>query len=121
MRQLSSNPLSQQHLIGLLRPIYASLLDARHLAEETIESGAKFHDIFNSVPQGVVVVSGLDQHAQVNQVASGLLNISAGYVPLNTLAQAMRAARMRCDNAADLESVYQALQHSLNAQVTANW
>lgn len=118
---LSSNPLSQQHLIGLLRPIYASLLDARHLAEETIESGAKFHDIFNSVPQGVVVVSGLDQHAQVNQVASGLLNISAGYVPLNTLAQAMRAARTRCDNAADLESVYQALQHSLNAQVTANW
>ena len=118
---LSSNPLSQQHLIGLLRPIYARLLDARHLAEETIESGAKFHDIFNSVPQGVVVVSGLGQHAQVNQVASGLLNISAGYVPLNTLAQAMRAARMRCDNAADLESVYQALQHSLNAQVTANW
>lgn len=118
---LSCNPLSQQHLIGLLRPIYARLLDARHLAEETIESGAKFHDIFNSVPQGVVVVSGLGQHAQVNQVASGLLNISAGYVPLNTLAQAMRAARMRCDNAADLESVYQALQHSLNAQVTANW
>lgn len=118
---LSSNPLSQQHLIGLLRPIYARLLDARHLAEETIESGAKFHDIFNSVPQGVVVVSGLGQHAQVNQVASGLLNISAGYVPLNTLAQAMRAARTRCDNAADLESVYQALQHSLNAQVTANW
>ena len=118
---LSSNPLSQQNLIGLLRPIYARLLDARHLAEETIESGAKFHDIFNSVPQGVVVVSGLGQHAQVNQVASGLLNISAGYVPLNTLAQAMRAARMRCDNAADLESVYQALQHSLNAQVTANW
>ena len=38
---LSSNPLSQQHLIGLLRPIYARLLDARHLAEETIESGAK--------------------------------------------------------------------------------
>lgn len=118
---LSSNPLSQQYLIGLLRPIYARLLDARHLAEETIESGAKFHDIFNSVPQGVVVVSGLDQHAQVNQVASGLLNISAGYVPLNTLAQAMRAARTRCDNAADLEPVYQALQHSLNAQVTANW
>lgn len=118
---LSSNPLSQQHLIGLLRPIYARLLDARHLAEETIESGAKFHDIFNSVPQGVVVVSGLGQHAQVNQVASGLLNISAGYVPLNTLAQAMRAARTRCDNAADLESVYQALQHSLNAQGTANW
>lgn len=118
---LSSNPLSQQHLIGLLRPIYARLLDARHLAEETIESGAKFHDIFNSVPQGVVVVSGLGQHAQVNQVASGLLNISAGYVPLDTLAQAMRAARTRCDNAADLESVYQALQHSLNAQVTANW
>ncbi|CAB5663445.1 GGDEF domain-containing protein [Comamonas aquatica] len=118
---LSSNPLSQQHLIGLLRPIYARLLDARHMAEETIESGAKFHDIFNSVPQGVVVVSGLGQHAQVNQVASGLLNISAGYVPLDTLAQAMRAARTRCDNAADLESVYQALQHSLNAQVTANW
>ncbi|MDH0382390.1 GGDEF domain-containing protein [Comamonas aquatica] len=118
---LSSNPLSRQHLIGLLRPIYARLLDARHLAEETIESGAKFHDIFNSVPQGVVVVSGLGQQAQVNQVASGLLNISAGYVPLNTLAQAMRAARTRCDNAADLESVYQALQHSLNAQVTANW
>ena len=118
---LSSNPLSQQHLIGLLRPIYARLLDARHLAEETIESGAKFHDIFNSVPQGVVVVSGLGKYAQVNQVASGLLNISAGHVPLETLAQAMRAVRTRCDNAADLEPVYQALQHSLNGQVTANW
>lgn len=118
---LCSDPSSLQDLIALLRPIYASLLDAHHLAEETIESGAKFNDIFNSVPQGVVVVSGLGKYAQVNQVASALLNISTGHVPLETIAYAMRAARTRCDNVADLESVYQVLQHSLNAQVTANW
>lgn len=118
---LSSNPSSQQHLITLLRPIYARLLDARHLAEETVESGAKFYDIFNSVPQGIVVVSGRGTHAQVNQHACALLNISAGHVPLDLLAHAMRTTRSRCDNAADLELAYEILQHSLNAQVTANW
>lgn len=105
----------------LLRPIYARLLDGRHLAVQTIESDAQFHDIFNSVPQGIVVVAGQGASAQVNQGASALLQISAGQVPADVLGQAMRTARKRCDNAAELELAYQPLQHALDAEVVVDW
>lgn len=107
--------------VWLLRPVYARLLDGRHLAVQTVESGAQFHDIFNSVPQGIVVVSGQGAQAQVNQVASELLQIPGGPVSVDVLAPAMRTVRARCDNTRELELAYQALQQNLDAEVVVNW
>lgn len=105
----------------LLRPVYARLLDGRHLAAQTIDSSAQFHDIFNSVPQGIVVISGQGTLAQVNQGASALLDIPRGLVAVEVLARAMRTLRARCDNAAELDAIYQPLQHALDAEVVVDW
>lgn len=104
-----------------LRPVLANLLDGRERAVQTVASGAQFHDIFNSVPQGIVVVSAQDLHAQVNQTAATLLEIPAGLVAADALAQAMRAVRSRCDNAVELEQAYRPLLHALDAEVLADW
>lgn len=105
----------------LLRPIYARLLDDRQLAAQTLESVAQFHDIFDSVPHGILVVSGQGTGAQVNQCAADLLRIAPGAVPVEVSAQAMREARLRCDNATELEDAYRPLQYSMDAEVAADW
>lgn len=105
----------------LLRPVYARLLDGRHLAVQTVESSAQFHDIFNSVPQGIVVVSGQGVEAQANLCAAALLRIPQGLVAVDVLAQAMRSARARCDNAAQLDVAYRPLQHALDTEVVVDW
>lgn len=104
-----------------LRPVYARLLEGRQLAVQTLESHAQFHDIFNSVPQGIVVVSGQGAQAQVNQGAADLLQIPVGQVAVDVLGQAMRATRNRCDNAAELDAAYLPLQHTLDAEVVVDW
>ncbi|PIF26654.1 diguanylate cyclase (GGDEF)-like protein [Acidovorax sp. 56] len=107
-----------EHPVLLLRQVYARLLDGRELAVHTAESDAQFHDIFNSVPQGIVVVAA---HAQVNEVASSLLKIPVGQVEVEVLGQAMRAARSRCYNSTALDQAYQPLQQSLDAEVVVDW
>jgi diguanylate cyclase (GGDEF)-like protein len=109
------------HPVLLLRTIYARLLDGRDLAVQKIEADAQFHDIFNSVPQGIVVVKGQGAHAQVNRVMSAVLQVPHGQVPVDVLAQAMQAARRRCSNAAELDVAYQPLQHALDAEVVVHW
>ncbi|MCC6219602.1 MAG: GGDEF domain-containing protein [Aquabacterium sp.] len=109
------------HPVLLLRTIYARLLDGRDLMGQKIESDAQFHDIFNSVPQGIVVVKGQGAHAQVNRVMSEVLQLPHGQVPVDELAQAMQAARRRCSNAAELDVAYQPLHHALNAEVVVHW
>lgn len=105
----------------LLGPMVASLLDGRERAAQTVESEAQFHDIFNSVPHGIVVVSAKGLHAQVNQTAAALLEVPTGLVALDVLAQAMRTVRGRCDNAFELEKAYEPLLHDLDAEVIAKW
>jgi diguanylate cyclase (GGDEF)-like protein len=105
----------------LLRPVLACLFDGRERAEQVVESGAQFHDIINSVPQGIVVVSAQGLQAQVNQTASVLLGIPTGMVAVDVLAQAMRTIRGRCDNAAELEQAYRPLLHALDTEVVVDW
>lgn len=113
--------LAESDPVLLLRPIYARLLDDRQLAAQTLESVAQFHDIFDSVPHGIVVVAGQGTSAQVNQCAADLLRIAPGAVPVEVSAQAMREARLHCDNATELEEVYRPLQYSMDAEVAADW
>ncbi|AFU47738.1 hypothetical protein C380_20220 [Acidovorax sp. KKS102] len=104
-----------------LRPVYAQLVDARQWEEQNAESAAQFHHVFDSVPQGIVVLSARHPQAQINAAAAALLGLSAGWVPAEVLAQAMRATRERCDNAAELEQAYAPLQSDLDAELVARW
>ena len=104
-----------------LRPVYAQLVDARQWEEQNAESAAQFHHVFDSVPQGIVVLSARHPQAQINAAAAALLGLSAGWVPAEVLAQAMRATRERCDNAAELEQAYAPLQSDLDAKLVARW
>lgn len=104
-----------------LRPVYAQLVDARQWEEQNAESAAQFHHVFDSVPQGIVVLSARHPQAQINAAAAALLGLSAGWVPAEVLAQAMRATRERCDNAAELEQAYAPLQSDLDAELVVRW
>ena len=118
---LLTDPDKSAAPVFLLRPVCANLLDTRERSGQMVESGTLLHDIFNSLSQGVVVVSAQETHAQVNHTASSLLEVKTGLVAVDVLAQAMRKARRRCDNAAELELAYNSLQHSLDAEMVVNW
>ena len=104
-----------------LRPLCAQLLDSREQALRTVESEAHFYDIFDSLPQGIVVVSEQGSKARVNRTASALLDIPAGLVAVDVLARAMRSVRGRCDNAAELERAYDPLLRALDSTVLVDW
>ena len=104
-----------------LRPVYAQLVDARQWEEQNAESAAQFHHVFDSVPQGIVVLSARHPQAQINAAAAALLGLSAGWVSAEVLAQAMRATRERCDNASELEQAYAPLQSDLDAELVVRW
>ena len=57
------------------RPVYAQLLEARHLEEQNAESVAQFHHVFDSVPHGIVVLSARHPEAQINAAAAVLLGL----------------------------------------------
>ena len=104
-----------------LRPVYAQLLDARQWEAQNADSAAQFHHVFDSVPQGIVVSSARHAKAQINEAAAALFGLSAGWVPADMLAQAMRDVRSRCDNAAELERAYAPLQTDLDAEMVVEW
>ncbi len=104
-----------------LRPVYAQLVDARQWEQQNAESAAQFHHVFDSVPQGIVVLSARHPQAQINAAAAALLGLSAGWVSAEVLAQAMRATRERCDNASELEQAYAPLQSDLDAELVVRW
>lgn len=104
-----------------LRPVYAQLVDARQWEEQNAESAAQFHHVFDSVPQGIVVLSARHPQAQINAAAAALLGLSAGWVSAEVLAQAMRATRERCDNASELEQAYAPLKSDLDAELVVCW
>lgn len=107
--------------IQWLRPVYAQLLDIRQASQRDGESAAQFHHVFDSVPQGIVVLSASHAKAQVNAAAAALFGLSAGWILVDVLAQAMHDTRARCDNAAELELAYTALQGDLDAEIVIDW
>ena len=113
--------LGEEASVQWLRPVYAQLLDARHWEVQNADSVAQFHHVFDSVPQGIVVLSARYPEAQINAVAAALLGLPAGLVRADVLAQAMRSARSRCDNAAELDQAYASLQNDLDAQQVVQW
>ena len=111
----------EEACIQWLRPVYAQLLDARQWEDQNADSVAQFHHVFDSVPQGIIVLSGRHPEAQVNAAAAALFGLAPGLVPADFLAQAMRAARSRCENAAELDQAYASLQSDLDKELVAQW
>lgn len=104
-----------------LRPVYAQLLDARQWEAQNEDSAAQFHHVFDSVPQGIIVSSARHAKAQINEAAATLFQLTAGWVPADLVAQALRDTRSRCENAAELEQAYAPLQRDLDIGLVVNW
>jgi diguanylate cyclase (GGDEF)-like protein len=84
-------------------------------------SACRFHDLFETVPTGIVVLDGKATHALVNERAAALLGVPAGEVEAAEVGARMRALRESCRNRNALEMVYADLQTSLDYSSTAIW
>ena len=82
---------------------------------------ARFHDLFESVPLGIVVIDSSGRAPQLNERAAALLGLGSGLVDPASLAAAMRALRERCVNAADLADRYHALGADIDYAATLLW
>ncbi len=94
-------------------------LAARSLLMRQVE--ARFHDLFESVPLGIVVIDGSGRAPQVNERAAALLGLASGIVDAARLADAMRRLRERCSNAAELAANYRAFGTELDYAATLLW
>ena len=94
-------------------------LAARSLLMREVE--ARFHDLFESVPLGIVAIDGSGRAAQINERAASLLGLGSGIVDPASLAAAMRQLRERCANAAELAAHYRSLGAELDYAATLLW
>ncbi len=94
-------------------------LAARSLLKRQVE--ARFHDLFESVPLGIIVIDGSGRAPQINALAAALLDLPAGFVDPARLAAAMRQLRERCSNADALAERYELLGADLDYAATLLW
>ncbi len=94
-------------------------LAARGMLRRQVE--ARFHDLFESVPLGIIVIDGSGRAPQVNERAAALLELAGGFVDPARLAAAMRQLRERCSNAAALAERYEQLGTNLDYAATLLW
>lgn len=107
--------------IPVLTKVFAQMLtDRRHAMQRRLMS-ERFHDLFESVPSGIVVLDGNGGAGLVNEPAATLLGISPGEVEAAMLSLPMGTLRRSCVNAAQLEAAYGALMGDVNYAVTMLW
>jgi len=81
----------------------------------------RFHDLFESLTTGIIVVESNSSTAILNGPAAAILHTEPGEVESSLLGGLMRALRGRCVNASVLESTYGALQGMLDYEVKIVW
>jgi diguanylate cyclase (GGDEF)-like protein len=109
------------HGVSMLDKVFAQMLTARSALMERRLLGERFHDLFESVSSGIVILEGDGTTALVNQAAATLLSIPAGETPADRLATAMRQLREGALNAAALAETYAPLQGQLDYDLIAYW
>jgi PAS domain-containing protein len=96
--------------VPMLGKVFAQMLMSRRSVMKRRLLGERFHDLFESVSSGIVILEGDGTTALVNQAAGTLLSISAGETPAEKLAAAMRQLREGALNATALAEIYAPLQ-----------
>jgi diguanylate cyclase (GGDEF)-like protein len=107
--------------IGLLAPVFAQMVNDRLALNRRLTAHERFHDLFGSVPMGIVVLEGNGQSGLVNEAAAKLLDVPAGELPVFEIAVPMRNLRARCRNAAALDVQYAPMQGDIDYAVTTTW
>lgn len=107
--------------VPTLTRVFAQMLTDRRRAMERRLMSERFYDLFESVPSGIVVLSGNGGAGMVNKPAAALLGITAGEIEAAMLAAPMRALRQSCSNASQLQAAYGAVMGDVDYAVTILW
>jgi diguanylate cyclase (GGDEF)-like protein len=105
----------------LLQSAFGQMLADRRGSLQRQVTADRFHDLFETVPTGIVVLDGQGSGGMANARAAELLGLPAGTVAATLLAERMRALRARCRNREALEALYLRLQASVDYTMTATW
>jgi diguanylate cyclase (GGDEF)-like protein len=105
----------------LLQSAFGQMLADRRGSLQRQVAADRFHDLFETVPTGLVVLDGEGASGMANARAAELLGISPGTVAASLLAERMRALRGRCRNREALEALYLRLQADVDYHATAKW
>jgi diguanylate cyclase (GGDEF)-like protein len=105
----------------LLQSAFGQMLADRHGSLQRQLTADRFHDLFETVPTGIVVLDGEGASGMANARAAELLGLPAGTVAASLLADRMKALRARCRNREALETLYLRLQAEVDYHATAQW
>jgi diguanylate cyclase (GGDEF)-like protein len=105
----------------MLQSAFGQMLSERHASLQRKVTADRFHDLFETVPTGIVLLDGEGASGMANARAAALLDIPAGTVAATRLAERMRALRARCRNRDALEALYLGMQAEVDYDVTATW
>jgi diguanylate cyclase (GGDEF)-like protein len=118
-READYGGLSEQ--IGSLAPAFSQMLSDRRTIQRRKVTTERFHDLFGSVPIGIVVFEGDGQTGLVNDTAAKLLGSTAGELPAFNIAGPMRQLRMHARNTGKLTEIYAPLQKDVDYAVKTLW
>jgi diguanylate cyclase (GGDEF)-like protein len=107
--------------VTLLRSAFGQMLSDRRGSLQRQMAADRFHDLFETVPTGIVVLDGEGAAGMANARAAELLDIPPGTVASTVLAERMRHLRARCRNREALEALYLQRQAEVDYDVTATW
>ncbi|MCB8882121.1 GGDEF domain-containing protein [Acidisoma cellulosilytica] len=107
--------------VPLLRAAFGQMMAGQHEVMDRKLASDRFHDLFETVPTGIVVLDGDTTTALVNERAAVLLDVPAGEADASQVGAQMRALRDRCRNRDSLADIYAPLQQDLDYSSTAVW
>lgn len=107
--------------IPMLTQVFTQMLTERRNGMQRRLMTERFHDLFESVPTGIVVLDGDCGTGLINEPAATLLGIPAGEVEAVILAASMRPLRQSCVNASELQTAYGAFIGDPNYAATMLW
>lgn len=107
--------------LPMLTRVFTQMLIERRTAMQRLLMTERFHDLFESVPTGIVVLDGDCGTGLVNETAATLLGIPAGEVEAVMLAAPMRSLRQSCVNASELQTAYGAFIGNTDYAATLLW
>ncbi|MCB8877123.1 sensor domain-containing diguanylate cyclase [Acidisoma silvae] len=107
--------------VHLLQAAFGQMMASQHDILDRKLASDRFHDLFETVPTGIVVLDGDTTTALVNQRAAALLDVPAGETDASQVGAQMRGLRDRCHNHDSLAAVYAPLQQDLGYSSTTVW
>ena len=121
---LKAGPLGvskDSEILHYLRGVLRQMLGDYRLLRERQYFRAKFHDLFDSLPIGILLIEGDGVIGHVNQAAEMILDIPAGQSSVGVIARALQKLRQRCKNAEELQRLCSPLQEDLQFAIALDW